>query len=181
MGTPKALVHGTDGESWLVGAVRALASGGCSEVTVVLGAAWREAVDLVPQGIRIEIADDWDTGMAASLRTGLRSLSTTSQVAALVHLVDLPDVGADVVRRVLDHGTGPDSLIRAAYGKRPGHPVLIGRAHWSRLESELTGDQGARAYLRRHRVGLVECGDLADGQDVDRCGDRTGKTAEHDA
>jgi hypothetical protein len=29
------------------------------------------------------------------------------------------------------------------------------------------GDSGARDYLRRHDVTLVECGDLATGADVD--------------
>ena len=39
--------------------------------------------------------------MGASLRTGLQSL-TDEPTAALVTLVDLPDVGPDVVRRLLD-------------------------------------------------------------------------------
>ena len=35
------------------------------------------------------------------------------------------------------------------------------------LAAGLQGDQGARAYLAEHGAELVECGDLADGLDVD--------------
>ncbi|MEO7235035.1 MAG: NTP transferase domain-containing protein, partial [Lapillicoccus sp.] len=43
MGMPKALVHETDGTSWLVRAVGALTGSGCSPVVVVLGARADEA------------------------------------------------------------------------------------------------------------------------------------------
>ena len=59
-------------------------------------------------------------------------------------------------------------LARAAYGGRPGHPVLLGRAHWPGVRDAAVGDAGARGYLAgRADVVLVECGDLADPDDVD--------------
>lgn len=58
-------------------------------------------------------------------------------------------------------------LARAAYRGRPGHPVLIGSAHFTGVIEAASGDRGARDYLARHEVGLVECGDLAGGADVD--------------
>jgi CTP:molybdopterin cytidylyltransferase MocA len=60
------------------------------------------------------------------------------------------------------------TLRRAAYDGRPGHPVLLGRDHWTGVVAAATGDQGARTYLTTHDVELVECGDLATGDDVDR-------------
>ena len=58
-------------------------------------------------------------------------------------------------------------LARAAYGGVPGHPVLLGRDHWPGVLESAQGDQGARSYLARHEVELIECGDLATGRDVD--------------
>jgi CTP:molybdopterin cytidylyltransferase MocA len=104
--------------------------------------------------------------MSASLRTGLAALDRAAD-AALVTLVDLPDVSADVVRRVAAAATGADVLARAAYDGTPGHPVLIGRDHWAGVIAAATGDQGARDYLKPREVVLVECGDLATGRDVD--------------
>ena len=87
----------------------------------------------------------------------------------MVHLVDLPDVTAEVVRRVLDScpDYGP-ALARACYAGTPGHPVLIGSAHLVAVASAVGGDAGARAYLERHAAYCVECGDLATGADRDQ-------------
>lgn len=168
MGTPKALVV-VAGRSWLVGAIDALRAGGCDRVRVVLGASADEARALVPPGIDVTVADDWAAGMGASLSAGLDALEGSGAAAALVHLVDLPDVGAEVVRRVLARaGEGSSVLARASYDGRPGHPVLLGRDHWEAVSEAATGDEGARSYLAARHTTLVECGDLAGGADVDR-------------
>lgn len=168
MGRPKALVVEA-GRSWLVSSIDVLRDGGCDDVTVVLGAEADAAAALLPDDVEVVVADDWASGMAASLRAGLHALAQAATDAALVHLVDLPDVTAEVVRRVLAQGgAGPATLVRASYDGRPGHPVLLGRDHWAALLVELAGDRGARDYLASHDAGLVECGDLATGADVDR-------------
>ena len=46
--------------------------------------------------------------------------------------------------------------------------MLLGRAHWAGVRAAAVGDAGARGYLAgRADVALVECGDLADPDDVD--------------
>lgn len=161
-GGPKALVPG-----WLAHATEVLRDGGCDTVSVVLGAQADRARALVPEDVSVTRAADWDDGMGASLRAGLRDLLGTPATAVLVHLVDLPDVSAAVVHRVLARADGPQDLLRAAYDDRAGHPVLIGRDHWDDVLAGATGDAGARDYLRTHPPRLVECGDLATGLDVD--------------
>ena len=158
-GSPKVLAH--DG-AWLRAAVTALADGGCTAVLVVLGAAIPAEL---PEGVSPVLAQDWASGMGASLRAGLAAASSTDATHALMHLVDTPDVGADVVARVLATRT---ELARAAYDGTPGHPVLFGRRYWAGVGAVATGDQGAREFLRgRDDVVLVECGDLATGRDHD--------------
>lgn len=167
-GGPKALRTGPDGVPWLTRSVGVLRDGGCPEVVVVLGCRAEPARRLVSglAGVRVVIAEDWERGLGASLRAGLTALGPSA--SAVVHLVDLPDVGADVVRRLLrDGGSGPRALARAGYRGRPGHPVLIGAGHVPEVLAQLRGDTGAGAYLRRHRARLVDCADLATGQDRD--------------
>lgn len=170
MGQPKALVHDPDGTSWLVRAIDVLLEGGCSSVTVVLGASAAEASLLVESlaPVRVVVATDWARGMSASLAAGLASLDVTSD-AALVSLVDLPDVSAAVVARVASAvgASGASALARATYFGRPGHPVLLGRDHWAAIAADASGDHGARSYLQAHDVTCIECGDLATGQDLD--------------
>ena len=137
-------------------------------MTVVLGAEVPRAASLlVDLDVAIAVADDWAEGMGASLRTGLRSLVGSDEDGAVVSLVDLPDLVPEVVARVIDAASGPAALARATYAGRPGHPVLLGRDHWPGVIESAVGDQGARAYLADRDVTLVECGDLATGNDVD--------------
>lgn len=177
MGRPKALVRGADGLPWSVRTCRRLLEAGCDPVRVVLGAEAVAAAALLEQAgapLDVVVAADWAQGMGASLRAGLAGLDDLAADAtgALVHLVDLPDVGVGVLSRVLSSAPGDraDALVRAAYAGVPGHPVLIGRAHWAGVAEAAGGDRGARDYLAARHVDLVECGDLATGADVDRPG-----------
>ena len=168
MGQPKALVVEPDGTPWLRRAVEGLHAGGCQDVTVVLGAAVDDALPLLEDtGADVVIAADWAEGMSASLRTGLDVIRASDATAALVTLVDLPDVTPEVHARLVASATGVGTLARAAYDGRPGHPVLLGRDHWDGVVATAAGDRGARDYLARNDVVLVECGDLATGRDVD--------------
>ena len=173
-GTPKGLVV-EDGIPWVVRASRVLLEGGCGDVLVVTGAQAEEVETLLAgtpdERVTTVRCGTWEAGMGESLRAGLTALATRGRSIprrALVHLVDLPDVGPEVVARVLGaSGDGTDALVRAAYQGVPGHPVLIGQDHWTGVLEQAAGDAGARAYLRRARPQLVECGDLARGVDVD--------------
>jgi CTP:molybdopterin cytidylyltransferase MocA len=165
MGRPKALVSDERG-SWLLRACMTLRNGGCDDVVVVIGAEApkvRALLGDLPVGV-VE-ATDWAEGMGASLRAGLGAARDDAD-AALVHLVDLPDVGPDVVRRVA-RSASSDALARAVYAGGPGHPVLIGRDHWDGVIQDAVGDRGARDYLAAHGVIDVDCSDLATGLDVD--------------
>jgi CTP:molybdopterin cytidylyltransferase MocA len=172
MGMPKALVT-DDAGSWLLRGVATLRHGGCTRVTVVLGAEAERARPLVDgMDVTVVVADDWAEGMGASLRAGLRSLDGSADTGVVVSLVDLPDLVPEVVARVIaaagaSDASGPAALARASYDGKPGHPVLLGRDHWAGVIETAVGDQGARAYLAPRDVTLVECADLASGRDVD--------------
>lgn len=170
-GMPKALARADGGVPWLELACRALVDGGCGEVVVVLGARADEAEGLAPAGATPVVAAEWESGIAASLRTGLATAEETGADVAVVSLVDLPGLRAGAVRRVLESFQEPDTarlaLARATYRGRPGHPVLLGRAHWKPLAGAVRGDEGAGQYLRAHDALAVDCTDLGGGDDID--------------
>jgi nicotine blue oxidoreductase len=178
MGRPKALVE-LAGRPLLLRALDALRGGGCTPLVVVLGAAADQVAELLPADVRAVVAADWAEGMGASLRAGLDALARSAELtespnavepsAVLVHLVDLPGVGAAAIARLAEAAsTGPEVLARASYRGVPGHPVLLGRSHWAGVRDSARGDAGARGYLAGHpALRLVECGDLADPRDVD--------------
>ncbi|MBH0778257.1 nucleotidyltransferase family protein [Nocardia bovistercoris] len=166
-GKPKALA---DGGAWLRAAVAALRGGGCDPVVVVLGATGPspDTVDLPPDTGYVWAAD-WATGMGASLRAGLREVAASGAEFVAIMPVDTPDVGADVVARVLAAAAGsPGGLARAVFLGTPGHPVVIGDKHWTSVWAAAVADSGARTYLSgREDMVCVTCDDLATGLDRD--------------
>lgn len=165
-GGPKALARTPAGTPWVALTVRALIEGGCRDVTVALGAGVDEAAALVPAEASIVRVVDWESGMAASLRAGLAALSSGSTLAAVVVPVDTPELVPAAIARVARRAA-PDALAQAAYDGAPGHPVLLGRAHWAAVSSAARGDVGARPYLIAQGATLVECADLWSGADRD--------------
>jgi len=168
LGSPKALVRDPAGIPWVVRAARLLTAAGCSPVLVVVGAAADQVrAELITEPVEIVEATDWPEGMSASLRAGLTALSTPSDLGAVVVVpVDVPGLTEDAVARVM-RAAGSEALVRATYQGKPGHPVLIGRAHWDGVIASAHGDEGARTYLREHGADTVECGDIANGTDSD--------------
>src|SRR3954454_6184741 len=112
---PKALVE-YEGSLLVERAVRT-ATAVCDPVLVVLGAqavdVWRRA-DL--DGATVLANQDWETGMASSLRVGLEGLRQwPGRVdAALLLLVDMPGMTPEALSRVAAHAA-PDALATATY------------------------------------------------------------------
>ncbi|MEV2237170.1 nucleotidyltransferase family protein [Micromonospora sp. NPDC049891] len=172
-GHPKALVE-FGGRLLVERAVDTARAGGCRPVCVVLGA--QSSVVRVRAALAAAVLvdnPDWAAGMGSSLRVGLTALRATGAVAAVVLLVDMPGVTPTAVRR-LAALAAPEALATAGYGAGRGHPVLLGRAHWTAVAASAVGDTGARDYLRQRAAELrvVPCDDIAVGGDVDTEADR---------
>jgi CTP:molybdopterin cytidylyltransferase MocA len=166
LGVAKALVRDPGGTAWVLRQARTLGLGGCFPVLVVLGAQYQQsAAVLEGEPVTILRNRGWAEGMGSSLRLGL-SAAPAGAVAATLAVVDTPGLTVEVVARINEHAS-PGALVRATYDAVPGHPVLIGREHWSGVCADAHDDVGAREYLRRNHPVEVECGDIGEGEDVD--------------
>jgi CTP:molybdopterin cytidylyltransferase MocA len=127
-------------------------------VLVVLGA---HEVETDARTVR---CTDWERGIGASLRCGLRALPEEAE-AAVVVLADGPDLAPEAVDRVLEvwRESGAD-VVAATYAGVRLHPVLLARAAWDHVP-----DEGARDLPAL----LVPCDDLGPPGDVDVPGDLT--------
>ncbi|GAB99642.1 hypothetical protein GONAM_10_01130 [Gordonia namibiensis NBRC 108229] len=161
-GMPKILAY--DGR-WLQTATDALRAGGCADIAVAMGAAVVEP----PAGTTALVVDDWADGIGASVSAALDWAKRRPAVGGVVlTVVDTPDVGPDVVRRIVEASGGRrGDLVRAVFDGRRGHPVYIGADHLGPAAEVIHGDVGAQRYLRDQQVTCIECGDLATGQDID--------------
>ena len=114
-------------------------------------------------------AEDYASGLSASLKTGIAALPETA-AAALVCLGDMPLVTGRMLDRVID-AWDPDegrAIVVPTHQGRAGNPILWSRAYFAEILG-LDGDAGARALLRRHeeQVADVEIGDDAVLRDFD--------------
>src|SRR3954452_21830924 len=149
-----------------------LLDGGCRDVVVVLGAdaaKVRAAADL--RRYTVVENPDWTSGMGGSVRTGITAAPAGDNV--LMALVDQPGLTPELVSRLVA-AHRPGRVTAAAYQDPDerlgrGHPLLLDASLRAGAAASATGDAGARLFLRAHPdlVDLVDCSDLAGGEDLD--------------
>jgi CTP:molybdopterin cytidylyltransferase MocA len=123
-----------------------------------------ERVDL--HGSEAVVCEDWQEGLAASLRTGVVALGDVR--AAVVILGDQPLISAEAVEHVLAANLAHRyDAARATYGGIPGHPVALGHKLLART-GELHGDDGFGPLLRVSDVRDVPCDGYGQPTDIDR-------------
>lgn len=168
LGRPKQLLE-LDGEPLLRHTVRNALGSSLDEVILVLaGQADEIAAAVGAFGQRSVVNARFAEGQSTSLIAGLADVSPEAD-AALVLLGDQPLVSPSAIDRLIDaFRTERSAVVQATYGGDPGNPVLFDRSLFGELAA-VTGDEGARSVVRRHRdeVVLVEVGDIADVIDVD--------------
>ena len=132
--------------------LRAVRASSVDEIVVVTG-----AYELKTDAQVVRCAE-WERGMGASLRCGLKALSSERE-AAVVVLADGPGLASEAIERVIAAWReGRGDVIAASYGGVRGHPVLLARSAWTDVP-----DEGARAL----DPVLVPCDDLGHPGDVD--------------
>lgn len=123
-----------------------------------------------PYAVRVVENPDWARGQSTSVRAGLAACESSPDTrAAVVLLADQPHVGSGAVERLVGAFEGGVKVAVATYGGEPRNPVLFSREVWPLLLRELSGDEGARSFLRGHPdlVEYVACDGVGDPSDVD--------------
>jgi molybdenum cofactor cytidylyltransferase len=151
LGSPKQLLPW--GEGTLLGhVIERTRSFGIDEIWVVIGHEAEAVLDGVVFGdSAVVINDEYEEGMASSLRVGLDSLTRDSRAdKVLIVMGDQPEIRADVVAEmltVIKREKRPAVVPRYRYTW--SNPVIVDRSLWTRLMS-LEGDAGAQRLLQAH-------------------------------
>jgi molybdenum cofactor cytidylyltransferase len=128
------------------------AAAGIDDIFVVCGhQAGKVRAALGDRKLRVVEARDYQLGMSASLKAGIRALPQGVD-AVLVLLGDMPQVSPDLIKRLIaayNPVEGRAIVLPSHQGKR-GNPVLFDRRFFPEM-LELEGDVGAR-----HLIGLHE-------------------------
>lgn len=142
------LVAPIDGRPMLQHVLDVAAAAPLTRVVVVLGAdaaeieaacEWRDE--------RRVINPDTVSGLAGSVRVGLRALEDSQAGRAVVLLGDQPFLKLDQLGTVL---RARGAIVVATYAGVPGNPVVLDRSLWS-LAGSLEGDRGLSQLFEARR------------------------------
>jgi molybdenum cofactor cytidylyltransferase len=136
-------------------ALRAIPRAKVRETIVVLGhraAAVKKAAH-APKGVKFVANPDFRSGMASSIRAGVRAVSSESPGIVLL-LADQPFVKPSLILRMLEAFANTSSIVAASNGGVITPPVIFPRRYFEELEG-LQGDQGAKRVIERYSDSLV--------------------------
>ncbi|HEJ7052791.1 MULTISPECIES: nucleotidyltransferase family protein [Serratia] len=102
-------------------------------------------------------------GLGDSIAAGVAA--TPHWQGWLIHLADMPFVGADIFRQVAD-ALRQHAIVRPCYAQQPGHPVGFSALLRKPL-CQLRGDNGARELLQGAAVHLLPLEHPGVVQDID--------------
>jgi len=115
-------------------------------------------------------------GMSTSMRVGIQTLISFDYTkserhvdSALIILGDQPLITSQIIDAlILAHQTGSKGIVAPLYNGQRGSPVLFRAAFFPEL-LEVSGDEGGRTVLQRHRAELmtVDFGNATHQYDVD--------------
>lgn len=103
--------------------------------------------------IRFVYNPQYTEGMGTSLAAGAAALSQGID-ACFICLADMPDLTSEIYRQLLTtHQKHKADILAPSYQGKRGHPVLFTSTYFNELKN-LTGDQGARHVITRHKAHL---------------------------
>jgi molybdenum cofactor cytidylyltransferase len=128
------------------------------------------ARQLAAAGCQIVSCPQADHGMGHSLAAGVQAAAAAD--GWLVALADMPFIAASSHQAVLAALYTGASLAAPDYAGRRGHPVGFA-SEWFADLTALSGDQGAKAILEKHRQQVMLCpvDDPGVIRDIDRPAD----------
>ncbi|OLY91883.1 nucleotidyltransferase family protein [Cnuella takakiae] len=152
LGRPKQLLA-YEGQSLLQHSLQVALEAGTGPVVVVLGAKADEVgADLSGEGVHTVFNPEWQEGMAASIRCGVRHLQQVApSVEALILMVcDQPFVSPQILQSLVKaHQDTGKPIVTCTYAGTFGPPTLFRKSLFPQL-LQLTGDVGARSILKQY-------------------------------
>jgi len=157
LGKPKQLLK-FQNKTLLQRAIDTAKSSAVQSVILVLGSSSDTILNEVDiSGIRIAKNDDWQSGMASTIRCGIQTLQNMNiaRCAAILMVCDQPFVTPDLLNSLIEKqkATGKP-IITSQYGDTMGTPALFKKQFFSQL-MDLKGDAGAKKIMMQNSDRLA--------------------------
>jgi molybdenum cofactor cytidylyltransferase len=167
MGGPNKLMALFDGRPLVRRTTETARASRAGEVVVVTGhQAERVSSALLGLAVRLTHNGDYASGLAGSLKAGVRGLPTETD-GALIILGDMPGVTAPDLDRLIAAfaKAGGNAIVRATHGGKRGNPVILPKALFPEV-MKLEGDTGARHIVESEGNPVIDV-EIGQGASVD--------------
>lgn len=139
-------------------------------IILVLGANHKEIASKIEnKNIQISINDDWQSGMASSVKTGLETLVNQfpDMENCFISVCDQPYLSSKIFTQMFRRKENSNrEIVAARYSDTIGVPALFSKKYFTALMS-LTGEQGAKKIIQQNMED-VETFEFEDGAiDID--------------
>ena len=179
LGQPKQLLSYGD-DSLLKHSLRIANTSVAHPVIIVLGAhADNIKRDIGEADSSLVVNENWEEGMASSIRCGLKALNSIDPNAegVIIMACDQPYVTADLLNNLVSvHQQTQKIIVTCSYENTYGPPSFFHRSLFPEL-MQLTGDVGARSLVQRHPdevemipfpTGMIDIDTAADYENLRR-------------
>jgi len=167
MGGPNKLMVLFDGQALVRRTAETACASRAGEVVVVTGhQEERVSAALSDLAVQREHNSDYASGLASSLKAGIRALAPEAD-GALITLGDMPGVTAEDLDRLIAAFVKANgaAIVRATHGGKRGNPVILPRALFQNV-MKLEGDTGARHIVESEGNPVVDV-EIGAGASVD--------------
>jgi molybdenum cofactor cytidylyltransferase len=167
MGGPNKLLALFDGRPLIARTVETARASRAGDVVVVTGhQEERVAAALAGAAVKRVHNPDYASGLAGSLKAGVRALALEAD-GALIVLGDMPGVtAADLDRLIAAFAkAGGAAIVRATHNGKRGNPVILPKSLFPEVQ-KLEGDTGARHIVESEGNAVVDV-EIGTGASVD--------------
>ena len=146
------------GKSFVECCVDSLLASRVDEVVVVTGHRHRDVRNAIGnRPVRVVHNPDYEFGMSTSVKRGVEALPPNTR-ACLIALVDQPQIGPEIINRVIDAYVEHQPLIVIPnYNGRNGHPIILDLELRKEILA-IDAAQGLRQVIHAHtdRLRIVD-------------------------
>jgi molybdenum cofactor cytidylyltransferase len=152
LGKPKQLLE-YHGKTLLTHAIHEAINSNADAVVVILGKdgnLYKKEIDEIK--VRVAINEEWEEGMASSLRLGLDTLlNSKPYIDAVIFMVcDQPHISSAVLNElIVTQQKTTKQIVTCNYGDTIGPPALFHKKYFPELK-KLSGDIGARKIIEQN-------------------------------
>ena len=154
MGDENKLVKNFQGIPLIKHSVRNILASFIGELIIVLGHQKEIIEKLIDKNEKIKFVfnQDFESGMATSIKTGLNHLSEETE-AFFICLGDMPMVNKDIFNRLIKSKNNREIIV-PTYKNKQGNPILFSKSMKKKIMT-IEGDVGAKKILELNKDKIL--------------------------